>query len=464
MVSIQTTPLAGQPDVNHSTRLGCQDVVKKPKLDNHGARCHASFTCIDCSKTFAGPAQWKSHTSCISEEQKYQKSVYQEPRGRGRGRGQRGRGGARGGFARAAYNGSGENSIPLGSQANAWTAPPPDPVNNTPFNSSEWKATTEDVTTSTSAPVVNSPESVSKGVEKSKKSKKRKTEDSEITEPTGATPPSDGPAKKKTKNESHGSEPEITHDKKEKKKKKKSKEGAADQGGDVAMTEAVVLVANGKEKKSKKSRRSEGLVDEEPAIAPTPASTHDESSAPPGNESGKKKKSRKSKASEEPSASIEQSPDAELVANGHSTEKKRKSRESNSDNPPSALLANDTVPVPMADSEAHLAKKDRQKKAKKEKKEQAKAEAKAKGEAVGLTGPTLQNGVEFVGEEANGNEAPLKSKKSKKDKNDKKDKKGYASAVNGIQSTDELEATNGDAPKSKKKSKREKKSDAVEMS
>ncbi|QRV93904.1 hypothetical protein RhiJN_21922 [Ceratobasidium sp. AG-Ba] len=461
MVSIQTTPFAAQPDINHNTRLGCQDVVKKPKLDNHGARCHASFTCIDCSKTFAGPAQWKSHTSCISEEQKYQKSVYQEPRGRGRGRGQRGRGGARGGFARAAYNGSGENSIPLGSQTNAWTAPPPDPVNNAPFDSSEWKATTEDVATSTSAPVVNSPESVPKGVEKSKKSKKRKTEDSEITEPTGATPPSDGPAKKKTKNESHGSEPEITHDKKEKKKKRKSKEDAADQGGDVAMTEAVAPVANGKEKKSKKSRRSEGLVDEEPAIAPTPASTHDESSAPAGNESGKKKKSRKSKASEEPSASIEQSTNAEPVANGHSREKKRKSKESNSDNPPSALLANDPVPVPMVDSEAHLTKKDRQKKAKKEKKEQAKAEVKAKEEAVELTGPTPQNGVESVGEEANGNEAPLKSKKSKKDK---KDKKGDASAVNGIQSTDELEATNGDAPKSKKKSKREKKSDAVETS
>ncbi|KAF8608515.1 hypothetical protein BDV93DRAFT_433973, partial [Ceratobasidium sp. AG-I] len=59
---------------------GCQDVVKKPKLDNHSSKCHASFTCIDCSKTFAGPAQWKSHTSCMSEEQKYHKSVYQEPR------------------------------------------------------------------------------------------------------------------------------------------------------------------------------------------------------------------------------------------------------------------------------------------------------------------------------------------------------------------------------------------------
>jgi LYAR-type C2HC zinc finger len=75
---------------------GCTDVVKKPKLDQHRARCGASFTCIDCSKTFPTPFDWKSnskqhilecmmsilltilqgHTSCISEAEKYQKSLY----------------------------------------------------------------------------------------------------------------------------------------------------------------------------------------------------------------------------------------------------------------------------------------------------------------------------------------------------------------------------------------------------
>lgn len=39
--------------------LGCADVVKKPKLDQHRARCDASFTCIDCSKTFPTPVDWK---------------------------------------------------------------------------------------------------------------------------------------------------------------------------------------------------------------------------------------------------------------------------------------------------------------------------------------------------------------------------------------------------------------------
>jgi cell growth-regulating nucleolar protein len=60
--------------------LGCSDVVKKPKLDIHRGRCHASFTCIDCSTTFDGPAQYKGHTSCITEAEKYQKSLYKGPK------------------------------------------------------------------------------------------------------------------------------------------------------------------------------------------------------------------------------------------------------------------------------------------------------------------------------------------------------------------------------------------------
>lgn len=38
--------------------------------------CHSSFDCIDCSKRFETPADYKGHTSCISEAQKYQKSLY----------------------------------------------------------------------------------------------------------------------------------------------------------------------------------------------------------------------------------------------------------------------------------------------------------------------------------------------------------------------------------------------------
>ncbi|KAH9978996.1 hypothetical protein BGW80DRAFT_1282305 [Lactifluus volemus] len=58
----------------------CTDVVKKPKLDNHHGRCRTSFTCIDCSTTFTGPAQWKGHTTCITEAEKYQKSLYKGPK------------------------------------------------------------------------------------------------------------------------------------------------------------------------------------------------------------------------------------------------------------------------------------------------------------------------------------------------------------------------------------------------
>ncbi|KAH9058791.1 hypothetical protein EDB87DRAFT_1563747, partial [Lactarius vividus] len=58
----------------------CTDIVKKPKLDRHYDQCRASFTCIDCSATFAGPSQWKGHTSCITEAEKYQKSLYKGPK------------------------------------------------------------------------------------------------------------------------------------------------------------------------------------------------------------------------------------------------------------------------------------------------------------------------------------------------------------------------------------------------
>lgn len=54
--------------------------MKKPKLDRHYEQCRSSFTCIDCSKTFQGPAQWKAHTSCVTEAEKYQKSLYEGPK------------------------------------------------------------------------------------------------------------------------------------------------------------------------------------------------------------------------------------------------------------------------------------------------------------------------------------------------------------------------------------------------
>ncbi|KAM4054949.1 LYAR-type c2HC zinc finger domain-containing protein [Hirsutella rhossiliensis] len=56
----------------------CGDVLTKKKLDPHRNRCHgATFTCLDCMVHFAG-VQYRSHTSCITEDQKYQGALYKE--------------------------------------------------------------------------------------------------------------------------------------------------------------------------------------------------------------------------------------------------------------------------------------------------------------------------------------------------------------------------------------------------
>ncbi|GAA5936082.1 uncharacterized protein JCM15063_002702 [Sporobolomyces koalae] len=66
----------------------CGDILKKPKLDQHAGRCRgAYYTCIDCNTTFDGPVGangYRSHTSCVSEEQRYHKSVYKEPKKKGK--------------------------------------------------------------------------------------------------------------------------------------------------------------------------------------------------------------------------------------------------------------------------------------------------------------------------------------------------------------------------------------------
>lgn len=55
---------------------GCGDVLTKKKLDPHRNQCRgASFTCLDCMTWFHG-TDYRSHTSCISEAQKYQGHLY----------------------------------------------------------------------------------------------------------------------------------------------------------------------------------------------------------------------------------------------------------------------------------------------------------------------------------------------------------------------------------------------------
>lgn len=54
----------------------CNDVVKKSTIGKHRSRCDAAaFSCIDCNKTFVG-AQVDSHTSCVTEAEKYKHNSF----------------------------------------------------------------------------------------------------------------------------------------------------------------------------------------------------------------------------------------------------------------------------------------------------------------------------------------------------------------------------------------------------
>lgn len=68
-----------------NTLQSCGDIMTKKKLDPHKNRCHgSSFTCIDCMTHFPG-FDYRSHTSCISEAQKYQGRLYKEKPVKGKG-------------------------------------------------------------------------------------------------------------------------------------------------------------------------------------------------------------------------------------------------------------------------------------------------------------------------------------------------------------------------------------------
>lgn len=79
-LSFTLVPRILNPTLTGASTTACGDVVKKPKLDQHHGRCHAGFDCIDCSVTFNTPSEYKSHTLCISEAEKYQKSLYKGPK------------------------------------------------------------------------------------------------------------------------------------------------------------------------------------------------------------------------------------------------------------------------------------------------------------------------------------------------------------------------------------------------
>lgn len=61
---------------------GCQESFKKPAVRKHlTMRCRgAAMACVDCNQVFYGD-EWEKHTSCVSEEKKYQGSLYNEKEG-----------------------------------------------------------------------------------------------------------------------------------------------------------------------------------------------------------------------------------------------------------------------------------------------------------------------------------------------------------------------------------------------
>ncbi|KAL7494275.1 hypothetical protein ACHAWT_002976 [Skeletonema menzelii] len=56
---------------------GCNETLKKNKVDAHAAKCREcwSVSCVDCSQSFPGD-EYRSHTSCISEAERYEKTIF----------------------------------------------------------------------------------------------------------------------------------------------------------------------------------------------------------------------------------------------------------------------------------------------------------------------------------------------------------------------------------------------------
>ncbi|KDO26785.1 hypothetical protein SPRG_08075 [Saprolegnia parasitica CBS 223.65] len=62
---------------------GCNETLKKNKVDQHAARCRNCWavTCVDCSVVFKGN-DYAAHTTCISEAEKYQGALFQGEKGK----------------------------------------------------------------------------------------------------------------------------------------------------------------------------------------------------------------------------------------------------------------------------------------------------------------------------------------------------------------------------------------------
>jgi len=60
---------------------GCNETLKKNQVDKHAGHCLSCWavTCVDCNVTFPGD-EYRAHTSCISEAQRYEGKLYKAPK------------------------------------------------------------------------------------------------------------------------------------------------------------------------------------------------------------------------------------------------------------------------------------------------------------------------------------------------------------------------------------------------
>merc|ERR1719470_761795 len=61
---------------------GCGETLKKQKVEQHPASCRSTVSCIDCNMNFVG-YEYKKHTQCVSEAQRYQGNLYQAKENKG---------------------------------------------------------------------------------------------------------------------------------------------------------------------------------------------------------------------------------------------------------------------------------------------------------------------------------------------------------------------------------------------
>ena len=61
---------------------GCGESLKKQKVEQHPFSCRSSVSCIDCNTNFSGN-EYKKHTQCMTEAERYQGNLYEAKENKG---------------------------------------------------------------------------------------------------------------------------------------------------------------------------------------------------------------------------------------------------------------------------------------------------------------------------------------------------------------------------------------------